>query len=99
MIGALPKAGEGAVEDERRDPLGIAGGEEHAERAALGDPEDRGPLAPGRVHHRAQIVHPHLEARRAGDAIGEAAAPLVKDDQAGEAAESVEELGVAGELL
>ncbi len=81
----------GAVEDERRDPLRVAGGEERRHRPALGDAHDRPAPAAGRVHHRPHVVHRLLQGRRPPRPIGEALAALVEDDQPREGGEAAQE--------
>ena len=87
------EVGRGAVEHERHRAFGIGRGEEHRHRAALGHPEDHGPLRPHGVHHRAHIVHARLQVRQSvvAHTIGEADAALVEQDQPREPAEAIEE--------
>lgn len=90
----------GAVEDQALHPLGVRGGEHGAERAALGGPQDRGPLDAGGVHHGAQVVGPGLERQRllGADAVGEAHPPLVEQGDPGEATQVLEEPSDRGVL-
>jgi hypothetical protein len=69
----------------------VCGGEQHAHRPALGDPEQRRPFGSRGVHHRPDIVDPLLEGRHLADGIGEPGAALVEDDQARERADPIEE--------
>ena len=70
-------------------------GEQHRERAAFRLAHHRGPLAADGVQDRADVVHPLLERRRAGDAVGHAHPALVEEDQARELGQA---LAVAPEL-
>ena len=75
--------------------LRIGGGEQDAHRPALREPEQRGALGAGGVHHGADVVHALLERRRSGDRVGEPGAALVEQDQPRERGELVEEPGDA----
>ena len=61
---------EAAVDDERVAALGMVGGEQRRERAAFGDAHHVSGLEPGRVHHRAQVVHALVHRRQRADRIG-----------------------------
>ena len=90
------RAREGAVEDERSRPLRIGRREERAQRPAFRDPEQRGPLRAGRVHHGPHVVHPLLEDRQLvhRHPIGEPGAALVEKDQPQERREPAEKGGL-----
>jgi hypothetical protein len=94
-----PVANEGLVQDDRLDPGGVGRREEQADRPTFGDAEERRALASDRVHHRADVVHPILEARGTQDSIGEAVAALVQDHDPCERSETFEELGVARKFV
>ena len=70
-------------------------GEEHRERAAFRLAHHRGTLAADGVQNRSDVVHPLLERRRPGHAVGHAHPALVEEDQARELGHS---LAVAPEL-
>jgi hypothetical protein len=59
-------------------------GEMHCERGALGLAHHGGALAPRGVHDRPDVVHPLLEGRRSGHAVGHSHSTLVEEDQARE---------------
>jgi hypothetical protein len=61
------------VQDEGRGPLRVGGGEQHAHRPTLGDPEQGGALRPCRVHDRPQIVGPLVQR---GDALDGSESPV-----------------------
>jgi hypothetical protein len=75
------KARERSIVDERVRALRVGGREHQAHRAAFGDAAEDGSLAARRVHHRADVVHTRLEVRDPRDAVGEARAALVEQDQ------------------
>ncbi len=83
------------LEDERDRSLRVRRGEEHRERTSFGLARHRCPLAADRVHHRADVVHPLLERRRARNAVGHAHPAFVEQDQPRELGEP---LAVAPEL-
>ena len=87
-----------AVENRSGRPLRIRRGEEHRHRSALGDAEERRALRARRVHHRPHVVHSRLEARDPADAIGEAGAALVEQDQAPHRRQPLVEVDVAAVL-
>src|SRR2546422_9128229 len=60
-------------------------------RSAFGIAEDGGFARPDCVHDRPHIVHPHLERRHVGDAVRQASAALVEEDQPGERRQPLEE--------
>jgi hypothetical protein len=92
------RAGEGAVEDERRRALGIRSREQQAHRAALRDAHQHGALGAPGVHDRAHVVHPRLEVGRAGYAIRKTGAALVEDEHARDPAERAQERRLARHL-
>ena len=69
---------------------------ERGTKAALGDPEECGAARIGRVHDRAQILGPELEARiRPGsNRVGQTEAAMVQDDQPAEPRQAITESGV-----
>lgn len=83
-VGCTKYAREGAVEHERRRPLGIRCRKQCGHRASLGDPEDCRPLASGRVHDCEKVVRSFLERRRARDGVRQARAALVEEHEATE---------------
>ena len=87
------------VQDDRVDAGWIRRGEQEADRSTLGHTEQRRPIASDGVHHRADVVHPLLEARCTYDAVRETVAALVEHDDACERREALEELGIAGQFV
>ena len=73
-------------------------GEEHGQRATFRLADDRGSLAAGGVHHRADIVHACLERRGPGHAIGHAHAALVEADDPRELTQALAEAAIQGQL-
>ena len=69
----------------------MRGREEHTQRSPLRVAEQRRPFAPGRVHDRADVVHPRLEIWKAARPIGESGASLVEADETRERSEPLEE--------
>ncbi len=84
-----------AEENESLCALGIGGSEEDRHRAALEVPEERGALAPDRVHDRAHVVHPRFQVRDAALPVGEARTALVQADESRERRQPLEERRVA----
>jgi hypothetical protein len=56
--------------------------EQHCERTTLRFAHDRCALASHGVHHRSDVVHPHLESGRSRDAVRHPHAAFVEEDQA-----------------
>jgi hypothetical protein len=86
-------AREGAVERERGGALGVGRGEQHPERPALGDAEQRRALRAGGVHHRADVVHALLERRHRRDAIGHSGPATIEQHHARERRQTAQERG------
>jgi hypothetical protein len=74
-------------EHERRRALGMAGGEERAHGAALGDAHDRRALRPRGVEHGAQLVGALFERARMRDGIRQARPAAIDQDQPAERGE------------
>ena len=94
VVGRPGALGVAAVEHQRRDPLGVRGGQQHGHRAALGVAAQHRPAGTDGVHHGQHVVHARLEVGHARRAVGHPGAPLVEPDQPTERAEPVEEVGV-----
>ncbi len=84
VVNCLGHPSEGPVQHERRDPLGVAGREQHRHLPALRQPEQRCPFRPSGVHDRAQVLHPVLERRRPLNRIRHAEAAAIEEDQSAE---------------
>ncbi len=82
--------GVGANHHERARLLRIRRGKERAHRTALRHADERRVVRSHLVHHRPHVVHALLERRELGDAIGEAGAALVDQDEARERRQAVE---------
>ena len=66
----VQSCGKGAVEDEVRHPLGMLHGVRESDGTTTGDPQEREPVEPGRVHDRLKIVNPGVEADVGHVALG-----------------------------
>ena len=71
----------GPAEDERGNPVRVGGGEEGRHRPALRDSYEGRAPAGSRFHHRLQVAHRLLQARRVAGPVGKPLAALVEDDQ------------------
>jgi hypothetical protein len=93
VLGPHAGLGDGAVEHQRLDALGMRRREDRRDRAAVPLSDDDRPRAAGRVEDRADVVHALLEGRhRIGrDRVGQPDAALVEDDQPEARSEAVEE--------
>ena len=67
-------------------------GEERGRRARLGRADDHGALRADRVHNHLQVVDAPLQYRYVGDAVRQAGAALVEEDQPRERREPLEEV-------
>jgi hypothetical protein len=71
---------ERGIEDERAHALGIGGGEQRRQRAALERARDGHALRAGGVHHRQHVVHLLLERGRSPERVGQPRAAPVEGD-------------------
>jgi hypothetical protein len=83
---------ERAPEDERGHTFRIGRREQGCERSPFRDPDERGAIAAGGVHHGANVVHALFGAAEAECALRQTGAPLVERDHPGERREVAEEL-------
>src|SRR6266566_9397837 len=78
-------------QNQGRRSLRIGGREQRAERPAIAEAADNRTLGPSRVHHRTDVVHPHLE-RGPDDAVRHACPALVEEEEATQRRQAAEEL-------
>jgi hypothetical protein len=90
VVGRPQAARARVVEDEGVRTLGIRGGEEEGDPAALLRGPERRALGLRRVHDRPDVVHPRLERRHLAYGIGEAASTLVEQENSADPGEAVD---------
>jgi hypothetical protein len=93
-IGVLQPPREGAVEDQRGDPLGRARGQQRTGRPALGKAHHNCPLAAGGVEHEADVLHALLQRGYVGDRVRAARSGLVVGDYTGDRSQPAEKARV-----
>ena len=86
------------VHDERQRAIGVGRSEQPAHGPSFRDTEERRAPRPNGVQDRPDVAHPLLEAGKRPIAcpIGEARAPLIEEDEAGEGRQAREEPCVRG---
>lgn len=87
------RRGEGSVENEMRDAVGVRSGEHHAYRARFMHPHESYFLGSDGVEYRQGIVQSLLKSGGAAEAIREAGPAPVEEDQSTDPRETFECLG------
>ena len=97
VVDTLDQSGGRVPEHERPTPFGVRRGEVQRERAAVGEPDDRGLLAARGIHHRDDVLHLGLQVGQPVERhrIREAGPPAVEHDQTPDGRQSS---ALAGEL-
>ena len=83
-----------SIRDQRDGALGIGRGEQRGEGEPVLDTEEDRSLGAGRIHHRADVVHPGVKLHAAGladDVVGESRASTIEQDQSRVSGELAEE--------
>ena len=84
--------GIGPEKNESTGSFRVGRGEQHAHRTAFGLPKKGSPLGTDSVHDGANIIHPNFEVGDAANAVREAGATLIEQDEPRKACDTRKEI-------